>query len=201
MTSEEVFRKFVPEASVLYCVKLYEKLRFEFKIKKARQTKFGDYRYNPKTNRHTITVNNDLNPFAFLVTYLHEVAHLMAYEQYGRRIKPHGTEWKNCFKQVTSPMLLPEVFEPNVLNALKQYFKNPKASSSSDPILYGILKQYDEPSDKIMLKDLPIGTSFIFNKKTFVKLEKKRTRSVCQEITSKRKYLVSDLAEVVIIEP
>ncbi|WP_424961812.1 SprT-like domain-containing protein [Ekhidna sp.] len=196
MTAEKVFEKFVPLNSVSYCVKLYEKLGFEFKIKKARQTKLGDYRYNRKTERHTITVNNDLNPFAFLVTYLHEVAHLMAFKQYGRRIQPHGKEWKECFKQVSTPMLNADIFHPNVLSALKAYFKNPKASSCSDPVLYQILKQFDEPNNKVLLKDIRPGLAFSFNRKVFIKLEKKRTRAVCQEINTKRKYLISEVAEV-----
>lgn len=197
MTSQEVFQKFVPPASVDYCVKLYQRLGFEFKIKKARQTKLGDYRFNPKTNKHTITVNNDLNPYAFLVTYLHEIGHLVAFKKYGRRIQPHGKEWKQAFKEVSEPMLTETIFHKSVLVALQKYFKNPKASSCSDPVLYEILKQFDEPSDKVLLRDVSIGKPFIFNKKTFVKLEKKRTRSVCQEITSKRKYLISEIAEVV----
>ncbi len=197
MTSEEVFQKFVPTHSVDYCAKLYKRLGFEFKIKKARQTKLGDYRFNPKSSRHTITINNDLNPYAFLVTYLHEVGHLIAFKKYGRRIQPHGKEWKQCFKEVSEPMLNEQVFHFSVLSALKKYFKNPKASSCSDPVLYQILKQFDEPSNKILLKDVSIGESFRFNSKSYVKLEKKRTRSVCQEVKSGRKYLISDLAEVV----
>lgn len=196
MTSEEVFQKFVPPASVSYCIKLYEKLGFEFKIKKARQTKLGDYRYNPKTNKHTITVNNDLNVFAFLVTYLHEVAHLIAFKQYGGRISPHGKEWKKAFKDVSKPMLKEEVFHKSVLTALNKYFKNPKASSCSDPVLYQILKQFDDPSDKILLKEIAIGTIFDFNGKKYVKLASKRTRSVCETVDTRRKYLISDLAEV-----
>lgn len=200
MTSEEVFKKFIPETAVSYCNKLYQKLAFEFKIKKARQTKLGDYRYDPRTNKHTITINNDLNPYAFLVTYLHEVAHLIAFKQYKRSIQPHGKEWKNSFKSIAEPMLTEEVFPKAVLSALKRYFKNPKASSCSDPVLYQILKQFDAPSDKILLKDISIGSQFIFNKRTFIKLEKKRTRSVCKEIASGKKYVISDLAEVVKIE-
>jgi len=196
MTSKEVFRKFVPTESVEYCVKLYERLGFEFKIKKARQTKLGDYRFNPKSNRHTITINNDLNPYAFLVTYLHEVGHLIAFKTYGRAIQPHGREWKKSFKDVSEPMLTSAIFPKEVLTALKKYFKNPKASSCSDPALYQILKQFDEPSSKILLKDISNGETFMFNNKQYRKIEKKRTRSICQELISKRKYLISDLAEV-----
>jgi SprT protein len=197
LTSEDVFIKFIPETAVSYCNKLYQKLGFEFKIKKARQTKLGDYRYDPRTKKHTITVNNDLNPYSFLVTYLHEVAHLVAFKQYKRSILPHGKEWKNSFKEIATPMLTEDVFPTSVLAALKRYFKNPKASSCSDPVLYQILKQFDGPSDKILLKDIAIGSSFTFNQRTFTKLEKKRTRSVCKELKSGRKYLISELAEVV----
>lgn len=200
MTSQEVFQKFVPQASVDYCVKLYQRLGFEFKIKKARQTKLGDYRYNPKTKRHTITINNDLNPFAFLVTYLHEVGHLIAFKTYGRRIQPHGKEWKQCFKEVSEPMLSDMVFPTSVLSALKKYFRNPKASSCSDPILYQILKQFDDPTGKVLLNKVSVGNLFRFNRKVFVKLEKKRTRSVCQESNTKKRYLISELAEVELIE-
>lgn len=197
MTSEEVFKRFIPANSVSYCNKLYQKLGFEFKIKKARQTKFGDYRYNPKSGKHTITINNDLNPYAFLVTYLHEVAHLIAFKEYGRRIQPHGKEWKQAFKQITQPMLTTAIFHEDVLKGLHRYFRNPKASSCSDPILYQLLKQFDEPSDKILLNQIQEGQGFIFNDKAFIKIEKKRTRSVCQEIESKKRYMISEIAEVI----
>lgn len=196
MTSKEVFHRFVPPSAVLYCDKLYQHLGFEFKIKKARQTKMGDYRFNPDGGKHTITINNDLNPYAFLVTYLHEVAHLMAFKQYGRTIAPHGKEWKNCFKEVSSPVLVEEVFPKNVLSALNRYFKNPKASSCSDPILYQILKKFDSPNDLVLLKEIPIGQLFEFNNKRYLKLEKKRTRSVCEEVITHRKFLISEIAEV-----
>ena len=196
MTSNDVFRRFVPEAAVNYCVQLYQKLGFEFKVKKARQTKLGDYRFNPKTNRHTITVNNDLNQYAFLVTYLHEVGHLIAFEKYGRSILPHGKEWKQSFKEITKPMLRTDVFPPDVLSALSNYFKNPKASSSSDPLLYQILKAFDEPKGATLLKEVQIGETFVFNNKEYIKLEKKRTRAVCEEVVTHKKYMIAEIAEV-----
>ncbi|GAB4238511.1 MAG: SprT-like domain-containing protein [Ekhidna sp.] len=200
LTSKEVFQKFVPTEAVSYCDKLYQNLSFEFKIKKARQTKMGDYRFNPLTGKQIITINNDLNPYAFLVTYLHEVAHLLAFNKYGRKIQSHGKEWKQLFKEVSAPMLSANVFPPSVLKALTSYFKNPKASSCSDPVLYQILKQFDDTEGTLFLKDLDIGECFMFNRKTYVKLEKKRTRSVCQEVRTGRKYLISEMAEVSVSE-
>lgn len=191
-----VFTRFVPEKAVAYCTKLYEYFGFEFKIKKSRQTKLGDYRFDRHSGKHTITVNNDLNPFSFLVTYIHEVAHLVTFKEHGRKVSPHGNEWKENFIKVMKPILNEDIFPSNVFLALQNYFRNPKASSCSDPVLYNVLRQFDEPTGTIPLSQIPIGEMFTFNDKTYLKLEKKRTRSVCQEVNSKRKYLISEIAPV-----
>ena len=196
MNPEDIFKRFVPEHAVAYCVRLYTYFGFEFKIKKSRQTKLGDYRYSPQTKKHTITINNDLNPYAFLVTYLHEVAHLVTFDDHGRRAAPHGLEWKQNFKKVAQPVLHGEVFPQPVLIALTNYFKNPKAASCSDPVLYNILRQFDGPSELIALSQVGNGEVFDFQGKHYLKLEKKRTRSVCQEVKTKRKYLISEIARV-----
>lgn len=193
---QQVFERFVPPEAVSYCVKLWDYFGFEFKIKKSRQTKLGDYRFVPQDSKHIISINNDLNPYSFLVTYLHEVAHLVTFQEHGRKSAPHGSEWKQNFKRVVRPVLNESVFPPSVLLALKNYFKNPKASSCSDPILYNILKKFDTPNDMVSLKDIQLGGSFDFNGKTYQKLEKKRTRSVCLELRSNRRYLISEIAEV-----
>lgn len=197
---EDVFRRFVPQEAAKYCLKLWEHFGFEFKIKKSRQTKLGDYRYAFKTKKHTITINNDLNPYAFLVTYLHEVAHLITFEEHGRKVSPHGTEWKSNFVKVAKPMLNEQVFPAPVLNALLHYFKNPKASSCSDPALYNVLRQFDGPSDLIPLSKIAPGSSFVFNDVIYRKLEKKRTRSVCLQLETNRKYLISEVAQVKAIQ-
>ena len=194
-----VFERFVPEPAAAYCLKLYEYFGFEFKIKKSRQTKLGDYRYSPQTKKHTITINNDLNPYAFLVTYLHEVAHLVTFDEHGRKAAPHGTEWKNNFKRVAQPVLNQQVFPETVFIALQNYFKNPKAASCSDPVLYNILRQFDGPTDLIPLSQIKVGDIFDFQGKEFQKLEKKRTRSVCLEVKTNRRYLISEIARVKIV--
>jgi SprT protein len=191
-----VFERFVPKKAVAYCSKLYDYFGFEFKIKKSRQTKLGDYRYNRRSDKHTITINNDLNPYAFLVTYVHEVAHLVTFKEHGRKASPHGNEWKVNFTKAMQPILTEDVFPPKVLLALQNYFKNPKASSCSDPILYNVLRQFDPPDNLVPLSKMSMGSIFSFNGKTFKKLEKKRTRSVCLEIETNKKYLISEIAAV-----
>ncbi|MEM9339081.1 MAG: SprT-like domain-containing protein [Bacteroidota bacterium] len=197
MTPGAVFQKFVPEKAITYCVELFNVHGFEFKIKKARQTKLGDYRYDPRFKKHTITINNDLNQYAFLITYLHEVAHLIANKRFGSNIQPHGKEWKESFKKVALPVLNEQVFAPDVLVALKKYFRNPKATSCSDPELHQLLRSYDPVSDKVLLKEIKNGECFIFNKRTFKKIDKKRSRSLCEELSSRKRYLIQEIAEVV----
>ncbi|MDW3191595.1 MAG: SprT-like domain-containing protein [Cytophagales bacterium] len=196
-TSKQVFQRFVPSPAVDYCDQLYNQLNFEFKIKKSRKTKMGDFRLDHRTGHQTITINNDLNPYSFLITYLHEVAHLLTFEQYGRKVAPHGQEWKNMFKKTLQPVLNEQNFPPDILQALTQHFASPKATSCSDPALYQILRKYDEDKGEILLKEVPIGGLFEFNGKTYQKLEVRRTRAICQELKSKRKYLIALIAGVV----
>lgn len=197
MDSKQVFQRFVPESAAGYCNELYNQLNFEFKIKKSRKTKMGDYRYDHRSGKQTITVNNDLNAYSFLITYLHEVAHLLTFDQYGRDVAPHGEEWKHTFKRVLNPVLNETVFPAEILVALRNHFNSPKATSCSDPILYELLRKYDEDNGEVLLKALSIGAVFQFNGKSYKKLEVRRTRAVCQEVNSKRKYLIALIAGVV----
>lgn len=195
----KLFERFVPATAAPYCARLYEHFGFEFKIKKARKTKLGDFRYDPRIKKHTITINNDLNPYAFLITYIHEVAHLVTFEEFGNKVNPHGKEWKKSFKQVAKPILSEDVFPAPILLSLKNYLKNPKAASCSDPILFQVLKQFDEENGMILLKQLKSGDRFTFHDKEYLYLEKKRTRILCELIGTKRKYLINQLAEVHLI--
>ena len=199
MTSRQVFEKFVPPAAVSYCDGLYTQLNFEFKVKKGRLTKLGDYRFERGSKKETITINNDLNPYAFLVTYLHEVAHLATFRKHGRSVQPHGKEWKQAFVQLAEPLLNEKIFPEVVLKSVIRYFKNPKASSCSDPDLFKTLRLFDPPSNKKILNEINNQQEFLFHKKRFIRLEKKRTRWLCRETKTNRDYLILGIAEVELI--
>ena len=194
-----VFEKFLPQGSAVYCFELWKQHGFEFKIKRSRKTKLGDYRFDPAKKKHVITVNNDLNPYSFLITYLHEVAHLLAFQKYGRSIAPHGREWKQEFQAVTSPVLTPEIFPGPVIKAFGHYMKNPKASSCSDPKLLAALRQFDQQPGTF-LNEIAPGDWFIFQGRIFQHLEKKRTRHICLEKKSNKKFLISGHASVERVE-
>lgn len=195
-----VFYQYFPAPAVEYCFDLWLLHKFHFKIPKKRQTRLGDYRFDPATRLHTITVNADLNPFSFLVTYLHEVAHLNTQMKYGNRVDPHGKEWKNEFIAIAKPMLSTQIFPSFVLDALKKYFINPKASSCSDHELQKALQWFDEEGNHLYLGDIQPGKLFQFNDRKFLKEEVRRTRILCKEIATGKKYLISKMAKVTVIQ-
>lgn len=193
--ARSIFEKFVPEGAVDYCLYLWEDNNFKLLIKNKRKTKLGDYRYGPKAKTHTISVNNNLNPYAFLITYLHEVAHLKTFEKYSRKVRPHGPEWKATFKNTLQPVLNDRVLPRNVLIALTHHLKKVKAASCSDPALMQALGGYDKIKP-LYLSDLKTGDKFKLGNKAFIKNELRRTRFVCTEVKSGKKYLVSKAAAV-----
>lgn len=192
----------VPEAALTYCVSLHKKYLFELKITKKRVTKAGDYRFDPKLRSHTISVNNNLNKYAFLITYVHEVAHRVVMDIYGRSVKPHGIEWKTHFQQLMLPVLNPDIFPDDVLRALSNYLRNPKASSYSDIRLSNSLRNYDSRNNEseLSLNDIQEGHKFEFNKRIFEKILTKRTRVLCIEVKSGRRYLIPALAMVNVLD-
>jgi len=191
---------FIPEASYDQVNALLSHDNLEVKVKQERQTRHGDYRRLP-TGKHQITINSNLNPYRFLITLIHEVAHFETYKSYGRQIKPHGPEWKSVFQHLMLVFLRPEVFPSDVLPLLASHFKNPKASSDSDAVLALKLKQYDPPNGKIFIFEVPIGSTFrLRNGKLFRKGPKRRTRFEGTELATGRLYVFNPNAEVVLVK-
>lgn len=190
-------QKHVPTEALAYCYDVAQQFPFRFKLAGDRKSKAGDYRFDPRHNTHTITVNQTLNPYAFLITYIHEVAHLVAYLEFGRRIPPHGKEWKQTFKKMMAPLLRPDVFPDALLKVLARHMINPKASTHADARLVKALLSL-EKTDLLLLDDIKEGHQFNFRGKKYVKLETRRTRVVCSRLPGSKRYLISRMAEVTI---
>lgn len=142
------------------------------KVKSERKTRHGDYRELPN-GKHQITVNSNLNPYRFLITLIHEIAHFEAYRTFGRFIKPHGKEWKQTFQHLMLPFLRPEIFPSELLPLLAKHFKNPKASSDTDTQLALALKQFNETNDKTYVFEVPLGRHLNYTTAEYLKEEKK----------------------------
>jgi len=195
----DTIQNFIPKAAYDQVAQLLLHDNLVVKIKKERKTRHGDYRLLPN-GKHQITINSNLNTYRFLITLIHEIAHFEAYKTYGKTIKPHGLEWKSVFQHLMLPFIRPEIFPNDVLSLLAMHFKNPKASSDSDPVLALKLKQYDAPNGKTFIFEVPEGATFrLYNGKLFQKGSKRRTRFECTELASGRLYVFNPNAEVELI--
>jgi hypothetical protein len=193
-----VISKYVPSSSIQYCVDIWAAHRFSFKVTRERRSKLGDYRFHKQQKNHTITVNGNLNPYGFLITFLHEAAHMIHYELKGNNRPPHGVIWKKIFSELMSPLLNPEVFPQELLIPLKKHMKNPRASTYSDPNLAKLIKKYDpvQLQSESFLEELDAGDIFRFNGSMYEKEKKRRTRSLCRDLQSGKRYLISEMAKV-----
>ena len=187
---------YLPPSANNYCQELWKKYQFELKTVAPRKTKLGDYRFKASQNHHQITVNKDLNPYAFLVVYLHEVAHCINTIKHGIRVKPHGKQWQAEMILLLSPLMHDQVFPQDIKEALESYLKAPKATSCSHPELTRVLRKYDNPTSLVALESLANGAAFRFRSREYRKLESRRTRVKCVEINSQRQWLINKLALV-----
>lgn len=191
--------KYMPEAAAPTISRWINETGVQFRISKSRSSKLGDYRAPFGTQGHRISVNHDLNPYAFLTTTIHEFAHLKTWERYQNKVKPHGAEWKHEFQTLMAPFLAEKIFPSDIDHAITQYMTNPAASSCSDVQLARAFRTYDKQTEALhTVETLPIHTHFALkNGRVFQKGEKVRKRYKCLEVRTQRLYLFSPVAEVI----
>jgi hypothetical protein len=170
-------------------------------ITRERKTVLGDYRNSFADKNHRISVNGNLNKYAFLITLLHELAHLFTYERYGHRVQAHGQEWKNEFSKILAEFLLKKIFPPDIYKALLKTLQNPAASSCADTALLRVLHHYDEKKEGVhLVETLPAGSLFsIKGGRVFKKMEQVRKRFKCKEVATGKIYLFSPVYEVELV--
>jgi SprT protein len=196
---EEAIRPFLPTGVSVDMAALIVKHRCHLTITRDRSSKLGDYRHPTKTSGHKVSVNGSLNRFAFLITFIHEMAHLTAWEKYKRNADPHGEEWKNEFKLLMQPYLRPDVFPEPLLSVLARHMRNPKSSTVRDAALMREIRAYDPPRETILLEQLPTKAIFQIGSREFIKGDLLRKRYRCTERSTGRNYLVSPIAEVILV--
>ncbi len=167
-------------------------------IAKERKSILGDYRHRTHHANHRISVNGNLNTFSFLITLLHELAHLLTFVQHSNKVMAHGQEWKMIYGQLLKQFLHSKIFPADIEKELLQSLKNPAASSCAEEGLLRILRKYDaKESYHRLVEEILLNEMFrLKDGRVFQKGEKLRKRFKCKEVKTGKMYLFSPVYEV-----
>lgn len=192
---------FIPEGAFEGVAFYLQQYKVHLTITRERQTILGNYRNKVFDKNHRISVNGTLNKYTFLITLLHELAHLLAHEKYGNRIAAHGRQWKDEYAKILSEFIPKKIFPGEIERLLIQSLHNPAATTCAEPHLTRALKKYDlKKQDHFFIEELPAGSLFKVNSgAVFKKGERVRKRFKCVELATKKVYLFSPVYEVALV--
>ena len=192
---------FLPDGSFEDVARYLQQYKVHLTVTRERQTILGNYRNKIFDKNHRITVNGNLNKYSFLITLLHELAHLLAYEKFGHTIAPHGVQWKKEFGKILGEFIPKKIFPADIESVLLKSLHSQAASSCADINLTRALRKYDAKKEKIfLLEELPAATVFkIRGGRIFKKGEQVKKRFKCLEIATNKLYLFSPVYEVELV--
>lgn len=193
---------FLPDGSFEQVVAYIQRYRVHLTITKKRKSVLGDYRHAGIGKNHRITVNGDLNKYEFLITLLHELAHLLTFEQYRNRVEPHGIEWKNCYSTLLVHFVKLGIFPDDIGAALQRSIMNPAATANGETDLLLVLRKYNTRQNGLVpVADIPAGQLFqTENGRVFMKGILRRKRFECVEVKSGLRYSFSAVTEVLLLD-
>jgi len=189
---------YFPQGAFPIVSDLLEPHNLEIKIVKSRTTKFADFNPSDKKNKlPLITINNNLNPYSFLLTLLHEFAHYLVWKDGHLYAKPHGRTWKNHYSELVQKTLKEEIFPENLSHLITKHIQNPRATSCTDINLYRKLSTFDTESAGVFIDDIPDGAYFqTRDKQIYCKEKKVRKLILCTNHKKRKKYLFSPIYKV-----
>jgi len=189
---------FLPGGTFEQVVEYLNKYKVHLTVTRARKSVLGDYRNAIPGKNHRISVNQNLNKYAFLITLLHELAHLLTFEKYGHRVMSHGKEWKQLYSSLLVTFVQHNVFPEDIKAALRHSIADPAASSCAEEGLMRVLRQYDDKKEHVQLiEELPMHAHFKTpDGRVFEKGERLRKRYRCKEVSTGLVYLFSPIYEV-----
>lgn len=190
------FTKYVSEQAASLFYEWVKNEPLSFKITQPRNSKLGDFRTPSKGSNARISINGNLNEYAFTVTFIHELAHYLDFKTRKTLRNPHGKSWKDSYSKLLSQALDANLFPSKLKPVIIAHIQNPKAASCSDPELTEALRLFDE-APMPLLKELSDNSYFELNNgMQFKKGPLRRTRFRCQNINDGRWYLIHGSAEV-----
>lgn len=167
------------------------------KITRNRNSKLGDYRQMPDKS-HQITLNSTLQPQLFFFVLTHELAHLLAFQKFGYRIAPHGSEWKQTFREMLLESIA--IYDPDLQPVIRKFSGSPKANFMASPELVRYFHIEDPQDTSVFLETLEAGQYFAYRKATYIINEKEKKKYICTQLPGGRKFIFRPLARVHKIE-
>jgi predicted SprT family Zn-dependent metalloprotease len=194
----DYLRRWIPGQAAPLILHYLTHYQVHLTITRDRKSVLGDYRHATTSSNHRISVNGNLNPYSFLITLIHELAHLVTFMEFGKRVQSHGREWKRIYRKMLEEFIPLSVFPADVLTALKKNLHDLPASSCADENLMRVLRRYDMDKDGLMLvEQIPEGGCFsLEDQRVFRKGKKLRKRYQCVEVATGKLYLFSPIYEV-----
>ena len=167
-------------------------------VARERKSILGDYRHSTHHANHRISVNGNLNPYSFLITLLHELAHLLTFEQFGNNVLSHGREWKGIYVGILAQFLQHRVFPSDIEAELALSLQNPAATTCAEDGLLRVLRKYDaKESHRRLVEEIKANELFrTHDGRVFKKQGKLKKRFQCTEIKTGKVYLFSPVYEV-----
>jgi hypothetical protein len=193
---------YLPEGTFGQVMDFLTTYKVHLTVSRERSSILGDYRHPDGQGKgHRISINGSLNKYAFLLTLLHEIAHLTTFNKYANRVASHGKEWKQEFTYILHGFVGKSLLPPDVEMAVRQSMTNPAASSCADENLMRVLKKYDkEKENHFFVEQVPLNDLFkTKDGRVFRRGEKIRKRYRCEEVASNRWYLFSPVYEVELV--
>lgn len=187
----QILRNYLPGSALPYVQKWSEGYTVHIKISKNRKSKLGDY-LKLQNGSHRISVNSALVPGLFFFVLTHELAHLIAFETYGRGIAPHGKEWKHIYREMLLDSL--GVYEPELQQIMRKYARSPKANFMASPELVRYFEFEDDNFN--FLEDLSVNEQFVYRGNRFSIEKKLRKNYLCKHLRTGRKFVFNPLAKV-----
>jgi len=191
--SIQSLEKYLPQNTLLYLKKWFSSHYIRIKVTKNRNSKLGDYR-KLRDNSHEITINSTLAPQLFFFVLTHELAHLIAFEKFGRKIAPHGTEWKHTFREMLLESI--DVYEEDLKPIIIKFSRSPKANFMASPDLVKYFHIENQDDDEVYIEKLSKGENFIYRDEKYLLEGLIKKNYLCMNLATGRKYSFKPLARV-----
>ena len=190
---------YLPEGSFEPVVAYLHQYKVHLTVTKQRKSVLGDYRHAGWGGNHRISINGNLNKYEFLITLLHELAHLLTFEKYHNKVDAHGKEWKYNYSQLLIVFVQLKIFPHDVEKALQKSISNPSATANGETNLLLVLRNYDaiKKEGYVTVADLEVDDIFQTEKgKVFRRGNLRRKRIECLELKTGLLYIFSPITMV-----